>query len=75
MEPAVIRFNLRTTGATSHTQPLTLRVDITENTSRTNYRAQGERMGAMLLKALPGVTLIALAETLNKYIHTYTGGE
>jgi hypothetical protein len=75
MEPTVIRFNLRTTGATSHTQPLTLRVDITENTSRTNYRAQGERMGAMLLKALPGVTLIALAETLNKYIHTYTGGE
>jgi hypothetical protein len=47
MEPTVIRFNLATTGLTSHAQPLTIRVDLTENTSRTNHRAQGERMGAI----------------------------
>jgi len=65
LEPHVIRFNLATTGLTSHAHPLTVRVDLTKNVEVDKLRGQGERLAEHLAAALPAQTIFALIDALS----------
>ena len=64
LEPHVIRFNLATTGLTSHAHPLTVRVDLTKNVEVDKLRGQGERLAEHLAAALPAPPLSAKVDAV-----------